>query len=241
MWPERVTMADQLRQLVSRIPLFSSLEPKVQHTIALLARTKTYSAGQKVFRQGDAAGPMFAVLTGHLKVVVAGYDGKEIVFAIVGPGEVFGELSVLDGAPRSATITAVARTEVMVIDRAPFIEFLLSSPKVAIGLLEVLAARVRRLSDQREDMASLDVSARLAKKLAELATQYGETAINGDLRIALRLTQRDLGAWVGTTRETVNKFLKRWTREGLLRFDAGHILVSDIARLKSLAGANGSP
>jgi CRP/FNR family cyclic AMP-dependent transcriptional regulator len=227
-------MADRLREL-ALIPLFASLNTSERRAISALARTKTYDEGQQIFSQGDAGGPMFAVLSGHLKVIVAGVDGNDVVFTVMGRGEVFGELSVLDGAPRSASIVAMTRTEVLVLDREPFLAFVRASPDTSIKLLKILAARIRRLSDEREQMVSLDVAARLAKRLTQMVAEYGEPVSDGTLRISIRISQRDLGAWIGTTRETVNKFLKRWSRQGLLRFESGHIFVTDVAGLKSLA------
>jgi CRP/FNR family cyclic AMP-dependent transcriptional regulator len=227
-------MADRLREL-AQIPLFASLNASERRAIGALARTHTYEEGQQIFRQGDAGGPMFAVLSGHLKVIVPGLDGNDVVFTVMGRGEVFGELSVLDGAPRSASIVAMTRTEVLVIDREPFLAFVRASPDTSIKLLTILAARIRRLSDEREQMVSLDVSARLAKRLGLMVAEYGEPAPDGALRISIRISQRDLGAWIGTTRETVNKFLRQWSRQGLLRFQSGHIFITDVAGLKSLA------
>jgi CRP/FNR family cyclic AMP-dependent transcriptional regulator len=233
-------MTDRLREL-AQIPLFAALDPAERRAIGALARTKTYDAGSQIFSQGDAGGPMFAVLSGHLKVIVPGLDGNEVVFTIMGRGEVFGELSVLDGAPRSASVIAISPAEVLVIDREPFLAFVRASPDTAIKLLKILVARIRRLSDDREQMVSLDVSARLAKKLTDLVATYGEPSEAGDLRISIRISQRDLGAWIGTTRETVNKFLRRWTRQGLLRFEAGHIVVTDVRGLKGLTTPDRPP
>jgi CRP-like cAMP-binding protein len=228
-------MADRLLQLVLRVPLFASLGPEGQRAVAAIARTQRYAPGKHVFRQGDPSGPLFAVLSGYLKRTVTGREGRDIVLTMMGPGELFGEISLLDGAPRSATISAVAAAEVLVIEREAFLEFLQTHPEAAIKLLQVLAARVRRLSDEREEIASLDIAARVAKKLTELAAQFGEASESGELRIGFRLSQQDLGNWVGATRESVNKSLKRLNQRGLLRLDAGYILVSDVPGLKQLA------
>jgi CRP-like cAMP-binding protein len=230
-------MVDTYEHLVVRIPLFAPLAPEDQRAIARLARLKTYRARQVVFRQGDPGDLMFAILSGHLKVVAHSADGRDTLLSLMRPGEVFGELSVLDGARRSATVTAIAATQVLIIDRRSFLGFLRTSPDTAIHLLGVLAERVRRLSDEREDIASLDVSARLVKKIVELATHHGQVQPRGEVRIALRLSQRDLGAWVGATRESVNKFLRHWGRERVLRFEDGHIVVSDLKKLQSVAMA----
>ncbi len=178
---------------------------------------------------------MFALVSGYVKVVVTGVDGRDVLFTVLGPGEVFGEVSALDGAPRSASVTALEATEVLVIDRHALVLFLRSSSEAAVRLLAVLAARLRRLSAEREDIASLDVPTRLAKRIFDLAARYGEPEREGGQRIALRLSQQELGAWVGVTRESVNRFLRKCSEDGLLRFDAGRILVRDMEGLERLA------
>jgi CRP-like cAMP-binding protein len=152
-------------------------------------------------------------------------------------GEVFGEVALLDGGKRSATCTALEPCELLVIDRVQFMHLLEDSPSIAVKLLHVLAQRLRRLSQRSEDAAFLDVPSRLARSLLDLATRFGERqrAPASGICIALRLSQQELGELVGATRESVNKHLSDWTRQGFLKLRDGRMVISDIESVRRLA------
>jgi CRP/FNR family transcriptional regulator, cyclic AMP receptor protein len=152
-------------------------------------------------------------------------------------GEVFGEVALLDGGPRSATCTAVEPCELLMIERAQFLELLETSPAITIKLLDVLAGRLRRLSQRSEDAAFLDVPSRLARSLLDLASRFGERgrAPSRDICITLKLSQQELGDLVGATRESVNKHLSDWTRQGFLRLQGGRMVISDIDSVRRIA------
>jgi CRP-like cAMP-binding protein len=159
-----------------------------------------------------------------------------VVFSILGPGEVFGEVALLGGTPRTATVTAIDPCELLIIDRRDFLSFLRGHPDVAINLLEVLAQRMKRVSEFVEDTLFLNLPLRLAKKLASLSRAYGQPHEQG-LRLDLKLSQEEWGDLVGTTRESVNKQLRAWTEEGLITIDHGYIVIHDRSELEKLAGA----
>ena len=149
----------------------------------------------------------------------------------------FGEVALLDGGVRSATCTTIEPCELLVVERAQFMELLESSPNIAVKLLHVLAQRLRRLSQRSEDAAFLDVPSRLARSLLDLATRFGERqrAPASDISIALRLSQQELGDLVGATRESVNKHLSDWTRQGILKVRDGRMVISDIDSVRRIA------
>jgi CRP/FNR family cyclic AMP-dependent transcriptional regulator len=219
-----------------RFPLFQTLSDGQLRPLVARVVVKTFQERDVVVRQAEPGGDMFAIIRGHLKVTARGQSGKDALLALMGPGEVFGEVTLLDGSPRSATVTCLERTEVVVVERTTFLAFLESTPKVAIHLVEALSKRLRRISERSEDIAFLDVSRRLAKALLQLSREYGAVPEGEEhVRIALKLTQQELGDLVGATRESVNKHLGHWMQQGVLRLEGQHIVVADSVAMQTMA------
>jgi CRP/FNR family cyclic AMP-dependent transcriptional regulator len=218
-------------QLVASIPLVAGLEPEERELVLRLIRVRTFKARQVVVWEGEAGTSLFVVLSGYLKAVTAGSEGKEVLLSVMGPGEVFGELSVLDGEPRSATVVALEETELALIERDPLLSLIQSSPTLAVRLLVVLTQRLRNLSKRCETLASLSLCGRLAEVLVGLALKHGEPH-DGSVRIPMRLSQQDLGSMVGASRESVNKLLRYWAETGVLRHDGGRVVITDFEALK---------
>jgi len=229
-------MLEKHQTLLGSIPLFAGLSAEQLGKIAALAQVRTYAGREVVVNQGDPARALFAIMRGRLKVVSCAPDGRDTVLGIMAEGEVFGEVALLDGGVRSATCTAIEPCELLVIDRAQFMELLEKSPGIAVGLLHVLAARLRRLSQRSEDAAFLDVPSRLARTLLDLATRFGEKRRPGSgVYIALKLSQQELGDLVGATRESINKHLNEWRSQGFLELDGGRMVISDLESVRKLA------
>jgi len=221
-------------KLCAGIPLFATLEPEARRPLAKLIRVQRYSARQVVVWEGEPGGTLFLSLTGYFKAITTGSDGKEMLLSIMGPGEVFGELSALDGQPRSASVVTLEPGELASIERPALFELMASSPRLAIGLIEVLAQRVRTLTKRYETISSLDVPQRLAQVLVSLAQKHGQPE-GSRVRIPVRLSQTDLGSMVGATRESVNKQIRKWTDAGVLRREAGCVVILDFAALRAAA------
>ncbi len=222
-------------KLVARIPLFASLEPEVRQPLAALIRVRSYSARQFVVWEGQAGGTLFLSLSGFFKAVTTGNDGKEMLLSVMGPGEVFGELSVLDGQPRSASVIAIEPGELACVDRPALLELMAKSPSLAVGLIEVLARRVRSLTKRFETLSCQEVPERLAQTLLLLAEKHGQRA-GVHVRIPVRLSQQDLASMVGATRESVNKQLRKWTRTGMVLRETGCLVISDVPALRVAGG-----
>lgn len=221
--------------LVAKIGLFSALEPRERRSIASLLRVQRFPARATVVWEGDAGGALFFILSGYLKAVSQGADGNEVLLSVMGPGEVMGELSVLDGSPRSASVVALEPCELAVVERGPLLALVQESPPVALGLITVLTQRLRNLTKRCENISSLDIPARLAEVLVSLAERHGERR-GQDVRIPVKLSQQELGNMVGATRESVNKQLRLWTQEGTLRQEEGRVVISDLAALRQCQG-----
>jgi CRP-like cAMP-binding protein len=223
-------------ELLRNVAMLSGLGELELNAIAAIAQRKRCAAREMVVQQADPGGEMFVIVSGHLKAVSAGADGRDNALSIMGPGEVFGEVSLLDGGPRSATITTLDRCELLIIRRDPFLKFLEGSPRTAIELLKVLTTRLRKLTGRSEDIAFLRVGGRLAKRIAELAEAYGVKQPDGSYHLPFKLSQQEIGDLVNATRESANKQIKQWEDEGLVVQDSGHLIVRDIQRLRAQGG-----
>ena len=228
--PHRV----ERRRLLSHVSLFSPLDEADLDELLKLTTTRRLGEGEILFRKGDPGRQLYGVLEGRLKIYSSGADGREVVFGLSDPGDVTGEIALLDSEPRSATVVALEPTELLTLDRRDFLPFLQRHPSVAIRLAEILAERLRRLSELAEDSVLLALRARLAKKLVALARSYGRETGEGT-RIELKLSQQALGDMVGTSRESINKQLRAWTQQGLVKSQRGFITLCSPSELESLA------
>ena len=220
-----------LRELLARGPLFARLAPADLDRLAALFRRRRYRAGEPVFREGDPGTALYVVETGEVKVLLGGSEGKEVVLSLLGSGEFFGELALLDGEPRSADAVATAATEVLVLPREDFLRFLGEVPAVAINMLAALSRRFRRTDRLVHDAAFSDVRTRLTRLLLELADTRGKPQAGGVV-IGSRLTQGDLASMVGATRESINKCLRSYAAQGLVRHERGRLILPDVERLR---------
>ena len=219
-------------ELLRRVPLLQSLSDAELKTIASLATRKRVRARETIVQQSEPGNELFVLVSGHLKVVSTDPEGRDAGLNVMGPGEVFGEVALLDGGPRSATIVSLEPCELLVIRREHWLRFLKESPDTAVQLLGVLAGRLRKLTERTEDIAFLRVGERLAKTIAALASTYGEKQPDGSLRLALKMSQQEMGDLVGATRESANKQIRAWEQEGLVSQDHGHLIIHDIDKLR---------
>lgn len=229
---------DSYRALLAEsVRLFAGLDDGELDALLALSKSVSVKARSEVCRKGEAGDALYVVITGKLKVTAQSEDGREAILAILEDGETFGEMSLLDGRPRSATVVAVEDGELLVIQRRGFLQYLELHPRVSISLLGMLCERLRLMDSLMEDMRFLDIRGRLARTLSRLALQHGRTTGNGGIRIDLRLSQEDLGNLICATRESVNKHLKAWEDEGVLKVSPSGF---EIHRLAALEAATGS-
>jgi CRP/FNR family transcriptional regulator/CRP/FNR family cyclic AMP-dependent transcriptional regulator len=217
--PEQLNLVT-LRQ----VTLFARLSDPAMASLAARVRIRGYRRGEILFHKDDPGTSLFVVKAGRIKISVFSAEGKEAVFTVHGPGDVFGELALLDGAPRSATATAIEPSRLLTLDRTAFVAFLREQPDASLILLGDLAARVRRLSSQVEDLMFLDIPGRLARTLLRLGEQYGRRTARG-VEIDLQITQTELGGMVGATRVSVNRLLHWFAERGLIAMDERRIVL----------------
>lgn len=224
------------RAILREHPLFGQLAPEIIDRLASYAHTKTIPAGTTIFLKGDPGTSLFAVCAGTVKISNQSLDGKGAVFNLINAGEIFGEIALLDGQPRTAEALALSACELMVIDRRDFIPLVKSQPEIALRLIEVLCARLRRTSEQVEDVIFLDLPARLAKTLLWLA-QRSKASSQGR---KVQITQREIGQIIGMSRESTNKQLREWEERKWVRLERGGIVVLAPDRLAEVASVETS-
>lgn len=223
------------RALLARIPVFADLAPRDLDELARAAYVKRLAPREELCRKGAPGSQVYVVVRGRLRVLATSADGSDVLFGIMDPGEVVGELALLAGGRRTATVVAIEECELLGLDRRDFLALLRSRPALAVRLLEVLAERLRRISELVEDTVFLDLPSRLAKKLLALGAAYGRPA-SGGVRIEMKFSQQELGTMVGTSRESVNKQLRAWREQGIVASERGFLVIRRAAELERLAG-----
>jgi CRP-like cAMP-binding protein len=224
------------RALLAKVPVFADLAPRELDALAGLTHTRKLAAREVLFHKGDPVSQVYVVVRGRLRVLAQSADGTDVVFGILDPGEVVGEIALLAGGQRTASVLAIEPSELLGLDRRDFLALLRSRPQLSVRLLQVLAERLRRISEFVEDTVFLDLPTRLAKKLLALATSYGKPLDAGGVRIDVKLSQQELGTMVGTTRESINKQLRAWREQGIVTSERGFLVIRRAAELERLAG-----
>jgi CRP/FNR family cyclic AMP-dependent transcriptional regulator len=222
----------RLVEALSEIPLFQVLGEDGILATARAGSTRRYASGQIICYQGDPGDRLYVVMDGLVKVVFTSERGDEMVLNTLGRAEIFGELSLLDGSPRSASIVAVEDTYVFMLLRTRLLQLMRQHPGLADELLRMLGQLVRRLTEQAGDLAFLDLVGRLAKLLLKLAEKYGRAP---DGVLDRRLTQSDLAAMIGASRPAVNRALQSLAARGLITMQGHTIKLRDAAGLRKRA------
>lgn len=225
---------EERRRLLRGSFIFRDVDESAVDRLAGVAQLRSLERGQLLFSQGDDGNALYAVASGLVRIWIGGAAGKELTLAMMEPGDVFGEIALLDGLSRTTSATAAADCTLLVLSRAPFLEVLRADGNLAQHLIELLCERMRNNTETISDFAFLDLRGRLARKLHELAIAHGEQTKTGIL-IGLKLSQSELAQMLGVTREAVNKQLHAWADKHVLRLDKGKVVVRDLAVLKRAA------
>lgn len=220
---------------MARSPLFNGIENDELTRIAQTMSRRRYRRDEVIFHEGDPGDSLHVVVAGRVKITRESAEGDEAIVVILVPGDAFGELVLLDGAPRSATATAMEATETLVMARSTFVELVEGGSPFRAQLLTGIARRIRRLTDQLAEVHFLDLAGRLALQLTRLAEESAP-GVTTNVTLNTNLTQSDLAAMVGGTRQRVNQIIGDFADEGLLTHDGGRIVIHDLARLRNRAG-----
>ncbi|NYI05604.1 Crp/Fnr family transcriptional regulator [Allostreptomyces psammosilenae] len=219
-------MDDVLR----RAPLFAALDDEQAAELRASMTAVPMGRGESLFHEGDPGDRLYVVAEGKLKLHRTSPDGRENMLAVLGPGEMFGELSLFDPGPRTATATALTETKLLALSNSDLQPWLNARPEVATALLRAIARRLRRTNDVMSDLVFSDVPGRVAKALLDLSKKFGVQSDEG-IHVVHDLTQEEIAQLVGASRETVNKALADFAARGWLRLEARAVVLLDVERL----------
>lgn len=202
--------------------------------LAAAGSVRSHEAGETLMVQGGPSDCLYVLLEGRVRVTVVDGDGRELLLDLLGPGDTVGELSLIDGGPRSATVSAIEPGRALRIATPRFVRFVEAHPRAATALLRVLAGRLRESDEARLRLVSERTDKRVARRLLQLAAEHGR--VDGDsVRITAPLTQAELAAWVGASREGVSHALRDLREAGAITVDRKAITVRDLALLRARA------
>jgi CRP/FNR family cyclic AMP-dependent transcriptional regulator len=214
-------------------PIFCDLEPEALDQLCRYAKHTSLKRGATICSKGDPGNSLFGVISGTVKISISSPEGRNAILNLIGPGEVFGDIAVLDGQERTADATANTNCEIYVIDRRDFLPFVRSQPALAMKFIQLLCGRLRRTSEQVEQLILQDLPGRLASALLGLTEK--RTVDSESWTIAI--TQQEISEMVGMTRESINKQLRAWAARHWVRLEHGAIVVLDANSLRELAEA----
>ncbi len=235
--PPRRIDRSMKREALLASAFFQSMRIEEVDEIIGFATEKRFSKGTTIVSKGDPGTSMMAILVGRARVGNVSGEGREVTLNVIGPGEVLGEIALLDGKPRSADVVALEDTTVIVVERANFLPFVLKHESMVERLLVTLCDRLRRTSLALEEIALFDLPARLARLLSKLSADYGRPVApeqGGGMRIDMKLSQRDLSTLVASSRESVNKQLRAWRNDKLIDLVEGYVIIRDDKAFRKL-------
>jgi CRP/FNR family cyclic AMP-dependent transcriptional regulator len=202
-------MSEHAPKLLAGIELFSELTDDELSEVSALAQTRTVARDTTIFNEGDTADAIFVVVNGRVKIVTTSTDGKEFILTVLGAGQVFGEMALIEEATRSASVVTITDVELLVISRKDFDHLLHTSPGISRKLMAILSRRLRRANSKMESLAYMDVAGRLARYLLDLALDHGQRLGNGWV-VVRRPTHSDIAHSIGTSRETVSRLINEF-------------------------------
>lgn len=208
------------------LSLFKGLDKELLHYLAENSHQRWFPAGETICYQGDAGSTCHIVLRGRVRIFLTGEDGRELSVHIMGPGDIFGEMALFEGLPRSANVEALEKTQTLELYHDTLLHCLQRSPALALNLLQALSSRLRSSTVEAEELASLTVIERLIRQLWKLAKWSG-VPVPGGVRIMVPMTQQELATLIGTSRESVNRALVRLRRQGKVRLEEGWVVLLD--------------
>ena len=216
--------------LLKTNPFFKGFEDDAIEAVAALCVTRSLAAGEVLFLKGDAGDALYAIRRGQIRIATGTDAGRRLTLNLLGPGDVFGEVALLDGRSRTADATALEASELFMVRRRDFLNLITQRPKVAVRIIELLCERIRWMSDRMEESVLLPLPARLARRLVALSEDFGTD---------LHVSQEELAVFIGATRESVNRQLQTWKRQGVIALGRNRIQLLDRGALRPVADPPG--
>ena len=217
-------------EVLARAGIFQGVEPSAMEALAAQLQPVDFPRGHVIFNEGEPGDRLYIITSGKVKIGRKSVDGRENLLTIMGPSDMFGELSIFDPGPRTSSATTVTEVRAVSMDRGALKEWIGRRPEISEQLLRVLARRLRRTNNNLADLIFTDVPGRVAKALLQLAQRFG-TQEGGNIRVTHDLTQEEIAQLVGASRETVNKALAEFAHRGWLRLEGKSVIISDTERL----------
>jgi CRP-like cAMP-binding protein len=223
--------------ILRKHPIFSDLEPDAFDQLCRYAKLSNFKRGATICSKGDVGNSLYAVISGTVKISTSSAEGRSAILNLIGTGEVFGEIALLDGGERTTDVIANSDCELFVIDRREFIPFLHGQPALAMKFIKLLCARLRRTSEHVEQIILQDLPGRLASALIRLTERHQPSSAGRTIIV----TQQEISEMVGMSRESINKQLRVWENRNWVRLEHGAIVVLDLEQVQALAeaGAHG--
>jgi CRP-like cAMP-binding protein len=221
-------------EMLQGMPLFAGLSKRELQTIAQITEQRRYDRYQVIIKAGDRGTALFLLTSGIVRVTVGGSLGKELILGVLYPQDFFGEMALLDGLPRSATVTALEESEVLVISQKDFLECIRKVPQVAAKMIVTLSLRLRQTDQKVGNLAFLKAPRRVARTLLDLAQGQGQRAPEG-ITLNLRFTRQELAELAGVTRETLTRLLMKFQEQGILTIERRKLFIPDPKKLEDLA------
>lgn len=221
----------EAKKFLKNVPLFSDFSEEELDKLLAISKEKTYPKDSIIFQRDEIGNFFFLICSGKVKVILETEEGKEGILSILYPKEFFGEMSLLDGEPRSASIVALEDTSVLLINRDDFLNLLYKYPEIALKILKTLSLRLRKANRQIETLMFLDAPGRIARTLIDIAEEKGKKTEEG-ICIDLEFTRQELGNLIGVSRETTIRVLRSFEEGGILSIERNHIIIRDIEKLK---------
>jgi CRP-like cAMP-binding protein len=228
-------LPDEISRVLARNWLFQALPSSERDRLIGYLPRRRYAHGEMIFAQGDPGSSVMMVIEGRVRIGLTSREGREVLLAVIKPGELFGEMALLDGKARSADATALGSCRVTTLERRDLLDVLRRSPEAAVRLFEIVCGRLRAANERLEGIALLPVEARLARLLLGLAERDG--GHQASARVDRALSQGDLASLIGSSRQTVNQHLSRWIGERILTRDGSALMIHDRDRLREVADA----
>lgn len=214
------------RQLLEKVPLFSGLSDSAYDHLTQVTTRKSYPKDTTLVEENEMGETMYMIISGKVKVTNIGPDGKEVILSVLGGGEFFGEMSLLDHEPRSATVVTMEKTEMMLLRRKDFLNLLENNKEILSKLLATLSSRLRHANAQIKSLALLDVLGRIARLFLDLADKHGRKLLDGSV-VFRRPTHQEIASMVGTSRETVSRMIGDLSRDGYIKISGKDIIIRE--------------